>query len=105
MINEWAVHILLECILVSQASVILSIGGVPGHGGCLVQGCLVPGGVCSVGSCHGGVPGPGGCLVLGGCLAPRGWWRHPGMATALGGMHPTGMHSSGFPLFQTDKIP
>ena len=27
----------------------------------------------------GGVPGPGGCLVLGGCLVPGGaWWRSPG---------------------------
>ena len=83
--------------------------GVPGPKG----GCLVPGG--QVWSW--GVPGPGGgCLVLGvwswegawsqgGYLLQRGlvwggaWSRGclvedpPGMATAVGGMHPTGMHS------------
>ena len=94
MINEWAVHILLECILVSQASVILSTGGVNGPGGVPCPGVPGPRGCLLWGSCHGGVPGPGGCLVLGGCLAPGGgWWRHPRMATAAGGMHPTGMHS------------
>ena len=42
--------------------------------------CLFPGGVCLVQ----GVP----ALAGGGA-----WWRPPGMATAVGGMHPTGMHS------------
>ena len=59
--------------------------GVPGPGGCLVKGGV-----------PGPVPGPGGCLVKGvylvpGCLLGEGaWWRPP---TAVGGTHPTGMHS------------
>ena len=44
---------------------------VPGPGGCLIGGCLIGGSA------------PGGCLVE----APS------GMATAVGGTHPTGMHS------------
>ena len=68
-------------------------GGVPGPGGSGPRGlvgCLVPGG-CLV---LGGVPGPGG-LVPGGCVVPGGgaWWRPPQTATAVGGTHPTGMHS------------
>ena len=72
--------------------------------------CLLQGDVCSVGmSAPGeGVSGPGGvCLLLGGvysrgvclpggggCLLPGGgWWRPPGTATAVGGLHPTGMYS------------
>ena len=41
----------------------------------------------------------GGCLLPGGLLlggsAPKGgvWWRPPRTATAVGGTHPTGMHS------------
>ena len=57
--------------------VILFTGGggwVPGPRGPGPKGGLVPG----------GVPGPG----EGGA-----WWRSPGMATAAGGTHPTGMHS------------
>ena len=61
-------------------------GGVPGPGGCLVpRGCLVLGGR---GAWSGGVPG-GGCLV-----------EIPPMATDVGGMHPTGMHSCGFGIFE-----
>ena len=54
---------------------------------------------CSWGSAPGG-PGlggtwsgrsaPGGAWSGGGLCA---WWRPPGMATAAGGTHPTGMHS------------
>ena len=79
--RSWAKAIL------SQASVILSMGVVcsrgqcllPGGylvGGCLVWGCLVLG--CLVQ----GVPGPGG-----GCLVET-----FSMATAAGSTHPTGMH-------------
>ena len=50
----------------------------PGH--ICSRGVSAPGGVCSWGA--GGVPGPGG--------SPGG---DPPMATAVGGMHPTGMHS------------
>ena len=71
------------------------------------RGCLVPGGAWSRGSGPGWVPGLGGsdpggvgglvwgqCLVQGG-LVPLGvpGGDPPGTATALGGMHPTGMHS------------
>ena len=48
------------------------------------RGCLVPGGAWS----GGWVPGPGGVGVPGG--------DPPGMATAAGGTHPTGMHSCYF---------
>ena len=73
--------------------VCLSTEGVPGSGGCLIQGGMPgPGGSAWSG---GGVPGPWGgawsqgeCLVLGGA-----WWRPPQKATAVGGTHPTGMHS------------
>ena len=48
----------------------------------------------------GGLPAPGS-LVLGGACSGREWgsapggvWRPPMMANAVGGMHPTGMHSS-----------
>ena len=51
--------------------------GVWSQGGCLVWGCLVLGGACSR-----GVPG-------GDTLPPP----PPNMATAVGGTHPTGMHS------------
>ena len=46
-----------------------------------------------------GVPGPGGCLVpkeglVPGCVWSGGYvWRPPETATAVGGTHPTGMHS------------
>ena len=52
-------------------------GGVSAPGGCLLGGCLLQ-----------GVSAHGGCLLLGG-----GAWSRPPMATAVGGMHPTGMHS------------
>ena len=45
-----------------------------GVGGCFLRGVLPP---------RGGVLPPGGV-----------WWRPPGTATAAGGTHPTGMHSS-----------
>ena len=77
-----------------------------GGGGCLLQeGCLIPGGAWSrdmavpKGCLVWGVPGLGG----GRCLLPGGAWSGggggcgdpplPGTATAVGGMHPTGMHS------------
>ena len=46
-------------------------------------GCLLPGGMVSA-------PG-GGCLLRGGCLVET---PPPRTATAAGGTHPTGMHSS-----------
>ena len=89
-----------------KVSVILFTGrGVPGPGVCLVlggcawsQGVPDPGGVGLVlGGCLVlGVPGPGGRGVSGpgGCLV----WGVPGgvppqTATAVGGTHPTRMHS------------
>ena len=53
--------------------------------GCLVQGGLLPGGslvqgICCQGSAWSGMP-------------DRGVLRPPVMATTVGGMHPTGMHS------------
>ena len=73
--------------------------GVPGLGGVPVPGgCLLWGGACSRGSglkgcaCSQGggvVPAPGGKgSGLRGCLVET-----PQMATAVGSMHPTGMHS------------
>ena len=56
----------------------------------VLGGYMVPGG-CLV---RGGVPGPGGCAWSGGCMVsgvPGG--DPPRMATAVGGMYPTGMHS------------
>ena len=49
-----------------------------------------------------GVPALGGCLLCwegacsGGVSAPGEVWRPPMMATAVGSMHPTGMHSCSF---------
>ena len=54
------------------------------------------GGFCSLRGAWslGGVPGPGGSAPRGGVPGPGGaWWRTPRMATAVGGTHPTGMHS------------
>ena len=68
------------------------LGGVcSGGGGCLLRGWGVSG---LGGVCFWGVSGlqwylVQGCLVLGGCLVET----PPGTATALGGTHPTGMHS------------
>ena len=51
------------------------------------------------GAWSGGVPAPRGVSARGGSLvggvpALGGvWWRPPPMAIAVGGMHPTGMHS------------
>ena len=90
----------------------LLLGGVPAPGGVYVSCVSAPSG----GAWSQGVSAPGGCLLPGGCLflggawsqrgvcswgvcsqgvsAPGGtWWRPPGMATAAGGTHPTGMHS------------
>ena len=53
-------------------------------GVCAPGGCLVLGGAWSKGVCSQGVPGSGG----GGCVETP-----PGTATAVGGTHPTGMHS------------
>ena len=70
--------------------VILFTGGMPGPGGCLLRGGSAPGGSGPAGvSGPGGVSAPRGCLVPGGCLVET----PPRMATAAGGMHPTGMHS------------
>ena len=97
-------------VIFSEACVKNSVHG--GGGGCLVcsrgvsaLGVSAPGGICSGGVCSrgsllpggllpgglllGGVSAPGGCLLSGGCA----WWRPPGMTTAAGGTHPTGMHS------------
>ena len=64
--------------------------GVPGPGGKGVPG---PGGCLLGGSGPGGVTGPEGCL-LGVVYSGGAWWRHPpGTATAVGGTHPTGIHS------------
>ena len=53
------------------------------------RGCLLLGGACSGWvSGRGGVPGPRGVSGLGGT-----WWRTPPTVTAVGGAHPTGMHS------------
>ena len=57
-------------------------GGVHGPGG-----CMVPGGAWSGGEC---VHGPWGVCVHGPGGVPGG---DPPMATAMGGTHPTGMHS------------
>ena len=95
------VRILLECILVSQACVILFTGGVPGLGGvCLVWGVHGPRGVCawsggawSQGGLVWGGLVPGGCLVPG-VSGPGGvLLETPQTATTAGGTHPTGMHS------------
>ena len=77
-------------VIFSQACVILFTGGVHGRGGCLAWGVHGSGGVPG----PGGMPGLGECLVLGGGA----WSGGPGgdppkMATAVGCMHPTGMHS------------
>ena len=60
---------------------------------CLAAG-LLEGGTCSQGGCLllGGLL-PGGCLLLGVPAQGGVWWRPPRTATAVGGMHPTGMHS------------
>ena len=58
------------------------------------RGCMVLGGAWSQ-----GVHGPGGvwsqgdAWSRGGLVSGGAWWRPPGMATAAGGTHPTGMHS------------
>ena len=69
-----------------QASVILLTEGVLVPGGSPFWGCLVLGGVSASGggSASRGGSAPVGCLVE----------TPPGTATAAGGMHPTGMHSS-----------
>ena len=72
--------------------------GVLGLGGCLVWGpwsrggCAWSGGVPGPGCLLRGVPGLGGVPALGvsGLERPGG---DPLMATAVGGTHPTGMHS------------
>ena len=115
-----AVCILLECVLVSQASVILSMGG----GGMCGRGCawgrghvwwrghlwwrghvvkgafVVKGGMCGEGGVwqKGGVCGEGGhawqrgaCVAKGGVHGRGHAWQET--ATAVDGTHPTGMHS------------
>ena len=78
--------------------VCLSTGGGLVLGGCLVtrgsgpRGVAAPQRACLV---LGGLPGPGGSGPRG-VPGPRGcaWWRPPiHTATAVGGNHPTGMHS------------
>ena len=82
-------------VIFSQASVILLTRGVPGPGGCLVSGGAWSQRV--VHSPRGVVHGPRGCVVwgvpgLGGRGVPGG--EPPcKTATAVGGTHPTGMHS------------
>ena len=65
-------------VIFSQASVILSTGGVCSRGGPGSGGVPAPR----------GMPAPGGCLVLG---VPGG--EPPGAATAAGGTRPNGKHS------------
>ena len=68
-------------------------GGMPGPRGCLVPGeGLVPGG-CLIQGGEGAWSG--GCLVWGRMPGQGGrkGGEPPGMATAAGGTHPTGMHS------------
>ena len=54
-----------------------------GPGGCLLQGV----------SARGGDMSARGCLLQGGVCSWGAWWRPPRTATAVGGTHPTGMHS------------
>ena len=56
---------------------------------CLQVSVCPQGGAWSGGAWSRGVPGPGGTWSWGSAL-----WRPPGTATAAGGTHPTGMHSS-----------
>ena len=72
-----------------QVSVILFMGGAWSRGWCLLpgegRGYLLLGDVCSQ-----EVPAPGG----GACSQGGAWWRPPPpTAIAVGGTHPTGMHS------------
>ena len=77
-------------VMLLQVSVILFTGGGAGPGG--VPG---PGGVCFQGvPGPRGVPAPGGLVLVPGEDPPE--TRPLRTATAAGGMHPTGMHSSLF---------
>ena len=71
--------------------------GVDGPRGCMVlAGCIVLGGrMVPEGTWSWGVHGPGGCRVLKGVHGPGGMpgGDTPLTATAVGGTHPTGMHS------------
>ena len=64
----------------------LLLGGVWSQGGCLVQGCLVLGGVWSRGACllPGGVWSQGGMFASGGCLVLGGVCLLPGGCLLLG---------------------
>ena len=85
---QWTVRIVLECILVTACN---EVGArLYFHRRLSFWRCLLLGGVCSQ-----GVPVPGG-----GGSAPGGTWswvvlgvNPPETATAVGGTHPTGMHS------------
>ena len=72
----------------SQASVILPIGGMCGEGGMRGEGGVHGNWVCMV---KGGMHGEGACMAGGMC--GRGACVAGEMATAMDGMHPTGMHS------------
>ena len=90
MVNEWAVRILLECILVSQAYVIPFAHG----GGVCIQGEGLPRG----GGLVGGGSTSRGALHQGVCMGGAG--QPPllqsdtmGYGQRAGSTHPTGMHS------------
>ena len=73
-----------------QASVILLTGGAALGGVSAPWGCLL----CGVSALE-GVSAPRRVWSGGVCSQGDAWWRHPpGTATAAGGTHPTGMHSS-----------
>ena len=71
------------------------VQGVPGVGG---GGAWSWGGAWSQGMPGRGVPGPGGLPGLGDAWSGGGLCGDPPMATAVGSMHPTGIHS--MPLYQ-----
>ena len=96
-------------VIFSQASVILSTGGVlpPGRG-CFLPGGLPTGGCFLLGVLPPGALPPRGVLLPWGCFLPAGGASSqggfllgvpggdplaPGTATVAGGTHPTGMHS------------
>ena len=77
-------------VIFSQASVILSTGGLSAPRGVWSRRSLLPGEVPGPGGLllGGWLPGPGRCLVRG-CLVET----PPRTATAVRDTHPTGMHS------------
>ena len=104
-VNERPVHILLECIRVSEVCVKNSVHrGVSALGGVCSWGCVcsqggVPGmgGSAPRGVCFPGVPGPGvpglGGLLQGGAWSGGCLEETPPDGYCCDGTHPTGMHS------------